>query len=320
MLSRGRVLSVLLIGIGVAFIVAAFAIPRVIDDEPKVPLNLQDTTLQLVAEDAVTAKVAPGGEVEEVTGPVRRQFHAQFIEPADEKTVTLRVGVSMTRITDQTTAEDPLDGLVNASVWTYTIDRLTGEATGPATISDQPLGVQQEVDMNGSWAKFPANVEQRNYPVFDYTLRQPVEAEFVGTEDREGVEVLHFTQTIAPTDISKRYQSVITQGEIDGTPVHLEYSGTRDWWVERTSGLVVDLAEDLDARWEDEDGQRVATAMKFDGRMPQTASTAALEQAADVADTPNTSVWAIVIGVIGAILALVGLFGVLRRESGDNGE
>lgn len=311
MLPRSRIVSVLLLGLGAALIVAGLALPRLLDAEPRVPLNLPDTTLRLHAEDAVTARMGEDGEVEEVRSPVRRQFHAEFIEPADEDTVSLRVGTSMTREGPEAAA-DPLRGLVTANVWTFTVDRLTGLPTGPATLNDQPLDVREKVDMGGSWAKFPAGAGERDYPVFDEVLRGPVTAGFVAAEEREGHRVLHYRQEIAEVDVATRYQGMFTDGVLDGRPVHLEYSGTRDWWVEPVTGLIVDLAEDLDARWVDESGETVAVAMDFTGEMPRGDAEAQLRQAVAVADTPAPRPWGIALAVIGAILAAVGLFGALR--------
>ncbi|WP_448851620.1 DUF3068 domain-containing protein [Corynebacterium sp. 335C] len=314
MLPRSRVAAILLTGLGTMLLAAGLLLPRWIPSQPAVPSDLPDTTLAMVDDDGVSSRILPDGTREEVRAPLRRQFHAEFIPPADDEIQSMRVGSSLTRGEDRE--------LVSALVWTFTIDRVTGLPTGPAKLSTQPMDVDREVEMGGSWVKFPAGAEERTYPVFDERMRGTVDAAFVGEEDRDGLRVLHYRQEIPETNLAERYRALDSTYDVDGRRGYLHYAGTRDWWVEPGSGLVVDLAEDTETWWQTNEGERLAVQESFSGEMPREATEAQMAQAADVADTPATRPWGIALAVIGAIVAVAGAAGALRpgrRGDGDEG-
>lgn len=318
MLPRSRIIAVLIIGLGAAMIAAGAFLPRLVSDEPKIPLDLPDTTYALRADDGVSSKLLPDGSREDAFGPIRRQFHGELIQPADEKRVSVRLGTSTTRESPpEVMGTDPILELVDAAVWTFTIDRLGGEFLGPAMLTDQMAGVPVEVPVDGLWVKFPADAGPVSYPIFDDFLRGTVPAEYVGTEDLGGNEVLRYRQTIAPTNLATRYRSNLTQLNVDDKTGFLTYQGTRDWLVEPGSGMVVDIDEDLDLRWETREGERLRTFLRFGGGVDEQASARLLQQALDVADTAPVRPWSIALLVIGAILAFGGIVGALRPEARD---
>lgn len=318
MLPRSRIIAVLIIGLGAAMIAAGAFLPRLVSDDPKIPLDLPDTTYTLRAEDGVSSALNPEGGREDAFGPVRRQFHGELIEPADEQRVSVRMGTSTTReLPPEVMGTDPILELVDAAVWTFTVDRLSGEFLGPAMLTDQMAGVPVEVPVDGHWVKFPADAGPVSYPIFDDFLRGTVPAEYVGTEDLGGNEVLRYRQTIAPTNLATRYRSNLTQINVDDKTGYLTYQGTRDWLVEPESGMVVDIDEDLDLRWETREGERLRTFLRFVGGVDEQASARLLQQALDVADTAPVRPWSIALLVIGAILAFGGIVGALRSEGRD---
>ena len=318
MLPRSRIIAVLIIGLGAAMIAAGAFLPRLVSDDPKIPLDLPDTTYTLRAEDGVSSALNPEGGREDAFGPVRRQFHGELIEPSDEQRVSVRMGTSTTReLPPEVMGTDPILELVDAAVWTFTVDRLSGEFLGPAMLTDQMAGVPVEVPVDGHWVKFPADAGPVSYPIFDDFLRGTVPAEYVGTEDLGGNEVLRYRQTIAPTNLATRYRSNLTQINVDDKTGFLTYQGTRDWLVEPESGMVVDIDEDLDLRWETREGERLRTFLRFVGGVDEQASARLLQQALDVADTAPVRPWSIALLVIGAILAFGGIVGALRSEGRD---
>lgn len=320
MLPRSRIIAVLIIGLGAAMIAAGAFLPRLVSDDPRIPLDLPDTTYALRAEDGVSSRLLPDGTREDAVGPIRRQFHGELIEPADERRVSVRVGTSTTReLPPEVMGTDPILELVDAAVWTFTIDRLGGEFLGPAMLTDQMAGVPVEVPVDGYWVKFPADAGPVSYPVFDDFLRRTVPAEFVGAEERGGNEVLRYRQTVQPTNLATLYRSNTSQIDVDGKTGFLMYQGTRDWLVEPESGMVVDIDEDLDLRWESREGERLRTALRFTGGIDDQSSARLLQQALEVADTAPVRPWSIALLVIGAILAFGGIVGAMRPEGRERG-
>ena len=319
MLPRSRIASVLILGLGAALIVAGLLMPRLLSDDPKIPLDLPDTTYALRAEEGVASRMLPDGSREDVVSPIRRQFHGELIEPADETRVSLRLGASTTReLPPEVLGTDPIYELVDASVWTFTVDRLTGEALSPAQLADQMAGLPLEVPMDGYWVKFPADTQQETYPVFDDMLRRTVPAEFVGEEEIGGNRVLRFRQTIEPTNLATLYRAAHTQITVDEEPAFLWYSGTRDWVVEPGSGMVVDIHENIDLGWDNRAGERKRTYLRFDGGIDEYSTAGLLQQALRVADTTPLRPWSIALIVIGAIFAFGGVAGAFRPE-GESG-
>ncbi|MFD5868422.1 DUF3068 domain-containing protein [Corynebacterium sp. NPDC060344] len=321
MLPRSRIIAVLIIGLGAAMIAAGAFLPRLVSDDPKIPLDLPDTTYALRAEDGVSSKLLPDGTREDATGPIRRQFHGELIEPADEKRVSVRLGTSTTReLPPEVMGTDPILELVDAAVWTFTVDRLSGEFLAPAQLTDQMAGVPVEVPAEGYWVKFPAGAEAVTYPVFDDFLRRTVPAEYQGTADIGGNEVLRYRQTIAPTNLASLYRSNLSQISVDDKTGFLMYQGTREWLVEPDSGMVVDINEDLDLRWETREGERLRTLLRFTGGVDDQASARLLQQALEVADTAPVRAWSIALLAIGAILAFGGTVGAFRPAGPNRGE
>lgn len=316
MLPRSRIASVLILGLGAALIVVGLLMPRLLSDDPKIPLNLPDTTYTLRAEEGVASRLLPDGAREDVTSPLRRQLHGELIEPADADRVSVRLGTSVTReLPPEVMGTDPIYELVDADVWTYTVNRLSGEVLGPAHLTDQMAGLPIDVPIDGYWMKLPASTEQKTYPIFDDFLRRTVPAEFVGTEERGGNEVYRFRQTIEPTNLATLYRSAITQLQVDDKTGFLTYSGTRDWIVEPGSGMVVDIRENIDLGWDSREGERLRTYMRFDGGVDEFHAAGLLQQALRVADTTPLRPWSIALIVIGAIFAFGGVAGSFRPEN-----
>ena len=312
MLPKSRLFSFLLLGVGVAMLVAGLVAPRFLPEDARLPLSLESTTYSLVDDAADTRLMtAPDGRV--VTAPVTHQLHMEIQNPSDADSATLRVGETYMRGSQQ----DELDRLITAEVWSFGIDRTTGEVTTPATLTDQLASPVTEVDIDGVWLKFPSDAEQTTYEVFDPKLRQTRPAEFVEELEMNGRSVYRYRQEIEPTDVSELYESpfnTVTFG--DETEGRWFHSVTRDLLVDRVSGLVVEIREDIDAWYGTPEGEKREQILLFEGRMPQEQIDAHLNDAATVRDpgTADTIRW-VVVGT-GGLLAVIGLAGAFGAFGG----
>ena len=316
MLSRSRIASILLLGLGAALIAVGVLLPKVINSDPKLPLDVPPTSYTMRAAEGVSTKLTPEGKREEVVAPLRRQLHGELIQPADADKVSLRVGVTeMRELPAEVAGTDPLTELVDANIWTFTIDRLSGEFLAPATLVDRMAGVPRTVDVEGHWVKFPSGTEQKEYPVFDDFMHDSVPAAFVGEEDRAGNKVLHFRQTIAKTNLAAKYRSYVSQISVGDKSGFLQYEGTRDWWVEPHSGSVIDVAEDINLWWETREGEPIMTYLRFAGQMSEDDSKRLLAGALRVFKTPSLQPWSIGLISSGAILMFISIVGVVRPSS-----
>ncbi|QGU03714.1 DUF3068 domain-containing protein [Corynebacterium comes] len=305
MLPKSRLLSFLLISVGITLLVAGLVAPRFLHEDSRLPLDLKATTWTLTDDEAQTRLMTdPGGRVLEV--PVSRQLHMEIQNPAGEETATLRVGETLMRDSQQ----EELDRLITAEVWTFAVDRATGQFTTPATLTDQLASPVSEVPVEGVWLKFPSGAEQTTYEVFDPELRQTRPAEFVEELDMNGRTVYRYRQEIGSTNVAELYASPFNTTTFpDEERGYLFHSVTRDILVDRVSGLVVEIREDVDAYYGTVDGEKREQVLLFEGRMAQEQIDAHLGEAAEIRDPALVdTVRQVVIG-IGAVLALLGLVG-----------
>lgn len=206
MLPKSRAVSALLVGLGVALLVAGLLAPRLLPSDARLPLDIGQQTWTVHDDSARTRLMTdPDGRV--LDSPVSRQYHLTVEEPSDDDTVSVRVGSTLSRDSMQ----DDADRLITAGVWNWRMDRLTGEPEGAALLSDQLASPTTEVDMGGVWLKFPADVQQTTYDVFDETLREAHPAEFQEELEIDGREVYRYHQVIEPANVRERYAGVFNE-------------------------------------------------------------------------------------------------------------
>ncbi|MGV0342020.1 DUF3068 domain-containing protein [Corynebacterium mastitidis] len=313
MLPTSRVVCVLLMGVGAALLVAGALAPRVIQEDSRLPLDLGELTWT-VRDDAAESMVLADPNRPVVTTPVVRQTHLTLEEPSSEEAVMARVGTTQLRESRQEEAQR----LISAQVWSYGVDRVTGRGTGSAVLSQQLASPTEEVAAPGVWWKFPSPVAEQGYEVFDETLRGTAPASFEGVEEREGRELYHFRQVIDPTNVARLYPGVFNTtdfpeaGEGEDGRGFLFHSATRDYYVDRASGLVVDLREKIDDYYGTVDGAKREQVLAFDGRLEPQQSEDLLAVAQRVADRPRVGVWSWAGISLGVALVALGAIGALR--------
>lgn len=340
MLPKSRVWSILAVGVGLAMLLWGSLAPKLVHTDTRMPVDLQETTLTLFDANA-TSRVVGSGEV--ITGPVTRQLHTTILPPIDADVATLRVGITDTRgVLDG--GGDPagdLDNLIGASVWNYTIDRLSGAAQGDASVSDMLGTAPNVVTVDGVWLKFPSGAEQTTYDLFDATLRKPAPAVFEEKLDWDGRAIYRYRQDIEPVNLATSYAHWANTAEIatpqpgaEGeaaddamaaeaaaaasaeTPAetqkgYLFHSAQRDVYVDEISGLVVKVEEKVDDFYGTLEGERLADALVFEGTMSEEDVNALFEQAKQVSDGKAQRAINYGILVVGGILGAVGMLGAL---------
>lgn len=319
MLPKSRIFSALLLGLGVALIVAGLLAPRFFHVDGRLPMDLEETTFTITDDQAQTRLMSdPDGRV--LDSAVNRQMHLEIQNPVEADAATVRVGTTTARLNQQS----DLDRLISAEVWNYRIDRTTGEALTPATMTDQLASPTAEIPIDGLWVKFPSSTQQTTYEVFSQTLRETRPAVFAEELEIDGTTVYRFRQEIEPTNVRQLYPGIFNEttfatddgGEERGFLFH---SVERDFFVEPNSGMIVDIHENINDYYGTADGTERETVLQFDGTMAPEQVSDRLAQAADVPhqSTAQTIRWVIV--GIGAVLALAGIaggFGLFgRRDS-----
>lgn len=331
MLPKSRIASIIVLGLGVAMIVAGLLAPRFIHTDARLPLDLEQSTWTLVDEDGKAQALTADGP-QPYEGPLTLRNHVDIQNPADADTATLRIGRTLMKgaaeggegDAGQDGASGSVDDLINAAIWTYPIDRLTGLAQAPARLSNTLAVPAVDVDVAGQWWKFPADAQRTNYPVFDPTLRQARDAVFVEATEIQGRSVYHYRQDIEPVNVATLYAgqgNTSTLPTPDGgtQPGYLFHSAQRDFYVDQMTGLIVDLDVKIDDYYGDRDGNRHTDVLDFEAGLSADDSQAFVTAASNMPNpkTANLIRWIIVgAGAVLALLSLVGVFGGFGRRRG----
>lgn len=180
-----------------------------------------------------------------VTSEVRMEEDRTFgSRPSDSPNLSWRVTTS-TSVDGVGPLADTVEGV--------SLDRRTALATNccrdylvtePGDASGEPL------EHEGYVLVFPFDVRKRSYPLWDRNLRGTADAVYVAEEERHGLRVYRFEQTVP--DRKTGTQSL--PGQVLGLQDPLvvadaRYRTRRTYWVEPNSGAVVDYAETTDRRF-----------------------------------------------------------------------
>lgn len=309
--------------------------PSMLASDARLPVDLEKTTFVL-SDDAAQTRLINDGR--QLNVGVERQTHVKLMPPTDESVTTARIGVTDSRVSNQ----DDLTRLINASVWTYSFDRTTGEATSDATVSSQLASPLETVPVNGVWVKFPTDAQQTTYEVFDPLLRDAIPAVFEESLEQDGRTIYRYHQDIEPVNVAERYSSVFNTIEVSAAAqsdvsaegdvateeeaaaaeasskqAYLYHSGTRDYYVDQITGLIINVEEDIDDYYGDASGAKLEQALLFDGAGSEEQTATLLDQASQVDDGRVSRIIDYVILGLGLVLVVVGLlgsFGVLGRK------
>lgn len=325
MLPASRVLSAIAIGIGLALLVGAGLAPRYLHIDSRLPLDVEHTTFRLV---------------DEQTG-YQHQLHWDLLEPADAESVAVRVGSSLVR---ETEPGEPTE-LVDADVWAFDLDRITGQALSTAQLSHTLVTPATHVDIAGQWLKFPVDAEKTSYDVFDPTLRESAPAAFQEVVSVDGIDLYRYRQVIDPVNVATKYadqrntkrelvpapeeqeenleaETAVGQADegtvmVPGRQLFLHHAATRDYFVHPRTGMIVDWHEEIDDFYATADGERVEDAVVYQARLDADDVDKLIAQAESFADADTVTTIRYIVLAVGAVItvvALVGVFGGFRRR------
>lgn len=170
--------------------------------------------------------------------------------------------------------------------------------------------------------KFPFDTEQESYDYFDTTTRQAWPAEFQGTEDVDGVETYHFTQTVEPTKIGEVDVpgAMLQQPDVPSVTLDRMYTTNREFFVEPTTGVIVRGAEQTQQTLQTPDGAVSVPALDAALEFDEATVADRLEEADDAKSSIDLLRDTLpLIGVIaGPLLGLLGIWLMRRRpETAD---
>ena len=318
MLAKSRVISIVLLGIGAALLVAGIIAPQFLHASARLPLDLTDATYTLTDENGAALEFSEEG-TEEYTGPVTYQMHVDIQEPADAENATVSIGESTRR---GHIDNDDIADLVQAQIWNYSIDRISGEATSEAGISYQLASPMATSAVDGYWFKFPSNAEKTTYPAFDPTLRAARDAVFEEELEIDGRAVYRYRQEIEPENVATLYAGAFNTTTLEtddgGTEAgYLFHSGTRDLYVDQETGLLVGMDVNIHDYYADREGNADHDALVLQAASTDEDRSAMLAQAAEVPRESTAHNVRLGLLISGGILIIIGLIGLVfaRRRN-----
>lgn len=335
--SSGRILAMILVGLGAFLLVLAIMIPTyTVGKLKKTPLDLEVTTVATGTGDILNSRALLAGNAQVDTGvEIVAQRFVTVEDPANEEIMTLQAGQSVRRLDMQGDT-----GLVSAIVDRLTIDRVTSMPVSQEEFPDavsiietNPDSPGVEIDnREGLQYKFPFDVKQESYPYYDINARETFPIDFVEETEVNGMKVYHFRQEIGPIDLSKAdpeaqsYRLSLPEstwgiGESE-RPITMVrwYNNTRDLWVDPITGVVVKGQESQDQYYAREGDTPEVTVLNAVLPFDEATIEFQIEQAKDGQDTLALfgRTLPIVFAVLGVLLIIGGFLLGLRGGNGGN--
>lgn len=318
MLPKSRVISIVLLGLGVALLVAGIVTPQLLHASARLPLDLTGATYTLTDEDGTALKMSEEG-TEEYNGPVTYQMHVDVQDPSDAQNATVSIGESTFRGFGD---DDAIENLVQAQIWNYSIDRITGEATSEAEISYQLASPMTTSAVDGYWFKFPSDAAKTTYPAYDPTLRAARDAVFEEELEVDGRTVYRYHQEIEPVNVATLYAGAFNTTQLEtedgGTEAgYLFHSGTRELYVDQETGLLIGMDVDIHDYYADREGNADHDALVLNASSTDEDRAAMLAQAAEVpkeSTARNVRLGLLIAGGALAVLGLIGTFWPRRKR------
>ncbi|RAS69706.1 hypothetical protein C8D87_1015 [Lentzea atacamensis] len=219
--------------------------------------------------------------------------------------------------------EDKDRRTLSASVRELCLDRFTAEAVAPCTTQylqkEKPEngkdtkipGTRGQVQFPGLNFKFPFQTEKRTYPWYDSGVGKPVDAEFDGEEELQGLSVYRFKQSVPPTDVDGRD----VPGSLVGKPeptvsVRLYYQAEKTLWVEPDTGALIKVRQSVKQELRTSDQNAGQGTAVFDGTLELNKKT--VDANVRVAEDNKSKLWLltglpVILWIAGGVLLAVSI-------------
>ena len=312
---RSRVLGATLLALGVVALIFAGGLAFVVAPTVKqLPYNMKATQSVAEAPNATFLQIT-NGVAKVNTGTLRSTVN---VTPDAKATADLEAplaGKAMVWLVGQEVVNTGSTELVSAYSTALAVDRKSGAAQ---QWSGQWLdtGNRESVNYSGQIYKFPFGTEKKTYPIFDRDLLSTRPANFVKTEEIEGLETYQFTQEIrnekleVPADRLSVVLSQLAPGAKSGV---VTYDNTRTVWVEPTTGQFIKVQELQKKTLTPDVGPPVVLLDAPFVYTDDTISSAAETSKENRQKLALVTMWApIGLSVLGAILLIVGIMLVAR--------
>ena len=234
-----RGIGIVLVGLGVFLLVLGALLKfSVVPAVAKVPLSPGEDTGGVTQTDqsGVAAKLFdPATLTERTDVPLTVTRYTRGDVPASQtdeaKSADLAVYDTFQRV------EDNAGVVVLADTARFAFDRVSSQLSNCCGANVDG----ENVEMSGIVPlKFPMFTQQQNYPYFDTSLNEGVDAVFQASESLEGITVYKFIVTVTPTQTG----TLEVPGDLVGSPLPnfvapRFYSNVLTLWVEPSTGAIV---------------------------------------------------------------------------------
>jgi hypothetical protein len=314
-----KIVGLVLLGLGVALIALAIAMPTYV--YPRIAKAPADPDQFIVAEGkgltVLLAQSVSDGGIRVLTNQnvtVTRRVRGEIRNDATRA----ENGNEFYRLAFRTEVANQKNGLLTAYVEGGSFDGDTGlsnNCCGDYLSTDPTDLVGEPIRHEGIQFKFPFETQKKNYPFWDVNVKKAITAKYEGTETLDGLKTYRFVQPI--NDV------VISQEEVPGSLLTLDqpsvtadrvYSTKRTLWVEPHTGAIIKGSETVNQR------------LVFNGKQAPviqgtiTYNDATVKANVDEYASSATGLWIMkkagpIVGwILGLIFVLAGLVLVFRRD------
>jgi hypothetical protein len=204
-------------------------------------------------------------------------------------------------------------------VYQVCVGRKTAAAVDCAS---SQIGDDHAKKITGLTLTFPFGTKKQTYDVFDFTAKKAFPARFTGTTTIQGVAVDTFEQKIPESVVSSTEVTGLMVGDPHGPGVTADvvYDNDRTFYVEPTSGVIIDIKEHPKLVFRGPDGTTGVTLLKgtFSGSPKTVAEGVDRAKTSSSKITMVRSTLPILLAVLGVVALVAGVLLVRRGPAGTH--